>query len=83
LSERGAIKRSGERYVIDYAAMPGAISDLAKQLLQIEATGDRAEAEKWFSTYDTMPGQLKAALKATADIPVDVEPVFSWDEGRK
>ncbi|HEV8046488.1 MAG TPA: Zn-dependent hydrolase, partial [Terriglobales bacterium] len=49
LSERGAIKRtSSGRYEIDYGRMPPAISDLAKELLEIEATGDRARAENWF-----------------------------------
>ena len=36
------------RYAIDYAKMPDAIARLAKELLEIEATGDRARAEAWF-----------------------------------
>src|SRR5438067_4734146 len=46
LSERGAITRDGSgRYVVDYAKMPDAIAAVAKELLEIEATGDRARAE--------------------------------------
>jgi hypothetical protein len=79
LSERGAIKRaSSGRYEIDYGRMPSAISDLAKELLEIEATGDRARAENWFKKYDAMPNELQASLKSAASVPVDIDPVFSF-----
>jgi hypothetical protein len=79
LSERGAIGREASgRYAIDYSKMPGCIADLAKELLEIEATGDRARAENWFQKYGTMPGELKAALNAASDIPVDISPIFSF-----
>jgi hypothetical protein len=81
LSERGAIQyESSGRYGIDYAKMPGAIADLAKGLLEIEATGDRERAENWFAKYDTMPPALKHSLKKTSDIPVDIDPVFSFQQ---
>ena len=35
--------------------MPGAMADLTKELLEIEATGDRSRAENWFKKYGTMP----------------------------
>ena len=50
------------------------------ELLEIEATGDRSRAEKWFKKYGTMPEELKASLKAAADVPVDIDPVFSFPE---
>jgi hypothetical protein len=81
LSERGAIRRNAdERYAIDYEKMPGAMADLAKELLEIEATGDRSRAENWFKKYGTMPEELKAALQAVSDVPVDIDPVFSFPE---
>jgi Peptidase family M49 len=81
LSERGAIKREATgRYSLDYAAMPGAVADLAKELLEIEATGDRARAEQWFAKYDQMPETLKLSLKAAATVPVDIDPIFSFKE---
>ncbi len=81
LSSRDAVKREGAgRYVIDYDKMPDAIADLAKELLEIEATGDRQRAENWFQKYGAMPEELKVALKAkTSDIPVDIDPVFSFN----
>ncbi len=81
LSERGAIRRNANgRYAIDYDKMPGAMADLAKELLEIEATGDRSRAENWFQKYDTMREELKASLEAASDVPVDIDPVFSFAE---
>lgn len=82
LSERGAIKRqSSGRYAIDYGRTPGALNDLAKELLEIEATGDRGRAENWFKKYGTMPPDLQASLKSAAKVPVDIDPVFSFKAG--
>ena len=64
LSEQGAIVQASGRYRVDYAKMPAAIARLAKELLEQEATGDRARAEAWFAKYDKMPAALKAALAA-------------------
>jgi|CZKY01.1.fsa_nt_gi hypothetical protein len=81
LSERGAVSRNASgKYAIDYQKMPGAVADLAKELLEIEATGDRSRAENWFTKYGTMPEELKVALKSASDIPVDIDPVFSFAE---
>jgi Peptidase family M49 len=79
LSEAGAITREASgRYAIDYEKMTGAIADLAKQLLEMEATGDRERVERWFQKYDAMPEDLRQALLKTSDIPVDTDPVFSF-----
>lgn len=84
LSEAGAITReTSGRYVIDYAKMPAALTELAKQLLEMEATGDREHVEKWFQKYGVMPEDLRVALLKTSDIPVDVDPVFSFKQGVK
>jgi peptidase M49-like protein len=82
LSEQGAITRDRTtgKYVIDFAKMPGAIAALAKELLEIEATGDRNRAEQWFKKYDSMPAELKSALGKTKDVPVDIDPVSPFPE---
>jgi len=76
-SERGVIKwdASIERYVIDFAKMPDAVASLAKELLEQEATGDAQRVSAWFKKYGSMPPQLVKALQATADVPVDIDPV--------
>ena len=83
--ERGAITRDARtgRYVIDFARMAGAVASLAKELLEIEATGNRARAEAWFTRYGTMPAQLKAALDKTTSVPVDIDPITSFGEAVK
>jgi hypothetical protein len=79
LLEQGAIRRDSDGlYEIDFAKMPGAIASLAKELLETEATGDRARAEAWFTKYAVMPPELSAELAKGNDIPVDVDPEFSF-----
>src|SRR5579872_6679421 len=84
LLENGAIKREASgRYAVDFVRMPQAIASLAKILLDIEATGDRARAEAWFKKYDVMPAELVATLKTAWEVPVDLDPVFSFHETLK
>jgi hypothetical protein len=82
LSERGAITRdTAGRYGTDFAKMPEAIAAVTRELLEIEATGDRARAESWFARYDKMPAELRSALDAAKDIPVDIDPRVAFSEG--
>lgn len=69
---------AGGRYAIDYARIPGVLADLSKKLLVIEATGDRARAEAWFARYDKMPPAMEKALESAGDVPVDIDPIFSF-----
>jgi hypothetical protein len=81
LAEQRAINREASgRYAVDFARMPAAIASLAKELLEIEATGDRARAESWFAKYDKMPAALQAALAKTSSVPVDIDPVSAFAE---
>ena len=80
--EQKAITRDAStgRYAIDFAKFPVAVASLAKELLTIEATGDRGRAERWFAKYGTMPAQLKAALDKTTSVPVDIDPITSFGD---
>ena len=82
LSEQRAITQDAKtgRYVVDFEKMPAAIASLAKELLEIEATGDRNRAEQWFKKYDSMPAGLKSTLANIKDVPVDVDPVSAFGE---
>ena len=81
LTEQGAIRRDDASglYVIEFDKMPAAMASLAKELLEQEATGDRARTEAWFKKYGTMPTALADLLDKTADIPVDVDPQFDFN----
>jgi hypothetical protein len=78
--EQGAIRRdpASGLYVIDFEKMPAAIASLAKELLEQEATGDRARTDAWFKKCGWMPAELNALLAKTSDIPVDIDPEFDF-----
>lgn len=78
LLEQKAVNRAGGKYTIDFARIPGAIAALSKELLTIEATGDRQRAEAWFNRYDKMPPDLSDSLQAASKLPVDIWPNFSF-----
>jgi hypothetical protein len=82
LSEQKAIQYDAKnhRYTIDYQKVPSALASLARELLEIEATGDRARAESWFGKYQNMPSELQSALQAVKNVPVDIDPIFSFPE---
>ena len=76
-SEQGAFVKANGRYRVDYTKIGPATAQLAKELLEQEATGDRARADAWFNKYDKMPADLKSTLGAAKDIPVDIDPIFA------
>ena len=79
--EQGAITRGDSgRYAIDFTKMTQAMPALAKELLEIEATGNRNRAEQWFQKYGSMPAELKSALANVKDVPVDIDPVSAFGE---
>jgi hypothetical protein len=81
LAEQGAVSRlPNGRYEVVIAKMPDAIRSLAKELLTIEATGDRQRNDAWFAKYGSMPASLKESLDRITGVPIDVDPVFSFAE---
>jgi hypothetical protein len=77
--EQGAVRRDASgKYSVDFDKIPGVIAGLAKELLIMEATGDRAKAEAWFKKYDVISPELQASLDKAKNLPVDVDPVFSF-----
>ena len=80
LTEQGALRRDPATglYEIDFDKFPVAIASLSKELLEQEATGDRARTEKWFAKYAVMPPELAAQLAKASDVPVDVDPDFDF-----
>ena len=84
LVEQGAISREPSgRYAIDAGKMPAALARLSRELLEIEASGDRARAEAWFRKYDAMPPDLATSLKASTDVPVDIDPQIPFPRIRR
>jgi len=79
--EHGGFKHDATgRYYVDFAKLSESIASLAKILLEFEAKGDRAGTEAWFKKYDVMPQDLVDSLKKTSEVPVDVDPTFSFPD---
>ncbi len=78
-SEQGVVvyEPSG-RYSVDMTKAPGAVASLARELLEMEATGDRSRVEKWFEKYEKTPPELTKALSSAKNVPVDIDPVFTF-----
>ncbi len=74
--EKAIVQDAAGRYRVDMARIAPALAKIAKELLEIEASGDRTRAAAWFQRYDRMPATLRAALDRTAQVPVDIEPLF-------
>ena len=82
LAERGVVSydEKAGRYAINFADMPASIATLGKELLEQEATGDRARVNAWFGKYGSMSPQLTAALSSVGDVPVDIDPVSDLEK---
>ena len=78
--EQGAVTRDAAtgRYALVLEKMPAAIATLAKELLEQEATGDRARTIAWFRKYAVLPDHLQKAFEQVSDIPVDIQPIYSF-----
>jgi hypothetical protein len=77
--EHGGIEREASgKYSLHFEKMPEQVANLAKELLEIEATGDRARAAAWFTKYDVIPPELQTSLNKAASVPVDLDPIFSF-----
>ena len=50
----------------------------AAQFAEPDPEKPKPRAERWFARYGSMPAELAAGLKAATDVPVDVDPTFSW-----
>jgi hypothetical protein len=82
--EHGGFQRDEQgRYFVDYDKLSASIASLAKELLTMEATGDRARTEAWMKKYDVMPKNLVEALKKVSDVPVDLDPTFGFPDNVK
>lgn len=80
LRSTNVITYANGRFGVDCANMPGAVAALAKELLEIEAAGDAARAERWFRQYSRVAPELSKALASVSDIPVDIDPIFSFPD---
>jgi hypothetical protein len=48
--------------------------------LEQEATGNRGRTAAWFAKYAILPDHLNNAFRQVSDIPVDIQPNYSFPE---
>jgi len=79
LTEKGAFQYDEKtgRFRADLDRMPGAIRDLAHDLLMLQAKLDYDGAVRFIQRYGQTPESLREALKRLADVPVDIRPIYT------
>ena len=81
LLEEGALTVTEDgRFRPDLERFPGAIRDLARRILTIQATGDLEAARGLVDRYGTVPPAMRTLLDSLGTIPVDVDPVFDVEQ---
>jgi hypothetical protein len=78
LLEKGAIEVTSDgrfRPVVD--RFPGAIRELAHDILMIQATGDYQGAQDMVKRYGTVPAAMATLLDSLRSVPVDVDPSYA------
>ena len=65
---------------IDFARIRGAYADLARTFMTLQATGDRAGAERLLAEKGSLPAAVEPAIARLTDVPVDIRPVYAVEE---
>ncbi len=82
LLEKGGITYddTNVRFAVNYDKIEGAVRDLARDVLMIQALGDYDGAKAFLAKYRHVAPSLKRALSMLEDIPVDIRPIFAVEE---
>mgnify|MGYP000849590730 CR=1 FL=1 len=79
LRKAGAITHDPAKgtFGIDPARFEGAMRDLARALLTVQAEGDYEGAKGILATYGGMPDEVAKALRRLEGIPIDIRPLYT------
>lgn len=69
VDENGRVRAVSEKF-------PGALRDLLRYMLMLQATGDYEGTKKFLDTYGKPPQAMRDAIARLADVPVDIKPVY-------
>jgi hypothetical protein len=77
--ERGALEHDEEtgQFSVNLEAMPGAVTDLAREFLMLQATGDYDGAGEFMERYGRIPEILAGAIDRLEEVPVDIRPSYA------
>ncbi|KAJ8617286.1 hypothetical protein MRB53_013472 [Persea americana] len=79
LFENGAfVLHSDETFFVDFTKVEGAVDSLSREILTIQAKGDKAAAKLLLQEYGKMTSPLCVAMEKLekVQVPVDIAPVF-------
>jgi len=76
LDKGGFVVNGDGTFSVDEARIGDAVSDLDRDLLTLEATGDYAGAKRMLETLGVLRPSIAQALEKLKAIPVDIDPVF-------
>lgn len=69
VDKQGRVRAVSEKF-------PGALRDLLRDMLMLQATGDYAGTKKFLDTYGKPPQAMRDAIARLAGVPVDIRPVY-------
>ncbi|MBI4877311.1 MAG: hypothetical protein HY822_22010 [Acidobacteria bacterium] len=80
LSDAGAIARDARsgRFRVEAEKAKPAVRALTRELLTLEAEGSCAKAKALLDKYGVIRPEMQQALDGLKDVPVDIEPIFSF-----
>lgn len=83
LLDNGAVRldTNTKKWSVVFERFGPAVTELARQVLIIEARGSYAEADTLLKKWGSMPKEIEESIRRLDHLPVDIEPVYSvkWE----
>ena len=76
LDKGGFVSHGDGTFSVDFAKIKGAVADLDREFLTIEATGDYARAQDLMKRYVVIRPDVQKALDNMKAVPNDIRPAF-------
>jgi hypothetical protein len=77
LDKGGFVSHGDGTFSVDFAKIKGAVADLDREFLTIEATGDYARAQDMMKRYVVIRPDVQKALDHMKSVPNDIRPAFT------
>jgi hypothetical protein len=77
LLDHGAVVVNDDgTFAVVEEAIASAVADLTRDILTLQATGDRDAAVELLETMGVVRPEVQRVLDRLTDVPVDIEPLF-------
>jgi hypothetical protein len=77
LDKGGFVSHGDGTFSVDFNKIKGAVADLDREFLTIEATGDYARAQAFMKQYVVIRPDVQKALDKMKAVPNDIRPAFT------